>query len=119
MIGIGFELGSVNNSFFGLRPELLTFEGRVAFWQDLRGLATSSPAEAVVLHRMFGESSNEDWMDYDTRRQIESCNDSKYTDYAKHMIRAVRRRFSSDSYRSLLRFTPSVQYGISDLRRRG
>lgn len=91
MIGIGFELGSVDNSFFGLRLELLTFEGRLAFWQDLRRLVTSSPAEAVVLHRMFGEPSNQDWMDYDTRRQIESCNDSKYTDYAKHMIRELVR----------------------------
>jgi len=91
MVGIGYELGSVKNSFFGLRPELLTSEGREDFWMKLHNLAIVPGFQAVVLHRMFGEPSNLDWMDYDTRRQIESCNDSKYTDYAKHMTRELVR----------------------------
>ncbi len=95
MIGIGYELGSVHETGFGLRPGLMTFEGRERFWSDLRQLATRGEIGALVLHRMLGEPYRHDKMDFDVRSQIEDSGDPELTDYAKHMIRECT-RFCTD-----------------------
>jgi hypothetical protein len=98
MIGIGYELGSnrpTGDNPFGLRPRLLTHEGREAFWSNLHELASSGSIGSVVLHRLYGEARARDYFDFDARRQIEQHHDPKYTDYAKHMTREVI-RFARD-----------------------
>ena len=95
MIGIGYELGSVHDVGFGLRPGLMTFEGREQFWSTLRQLATRGEISAVVMHRMLGEPYRFDALDFDVLAQITESNDPKLTDYAKHMIRELT-RFCTD-----------------------
>ena len=94
MIGIGYELGSstpTQDNPFGLRPPLLEHSNREVFWEGLRGLVSKGEVDTVVFHRFYGEARARDYFDFDARRQIERSNDSKYTDYAKHMTRELIR----------------------------
>ena len=91
MTAIAYELASNDGKPFGLRPDLMVFGGREAFWDELDHLAASGTVSGFLFHRLFGEPQAGDIFDWDARYQIEHSGDPALTDYAKHMARRLMR----------------------------
>ena len=91
MTAIAYELASNDGKPFGLRPDLMVFGGREAFWDNLDHLAATGTVSGLLFHRMFGEPHAGDLFDWDARYQIENSDDATLTDYAKHMARRLMR----------------------------
>lgn len=92
-LGMFYALGGHTNNRvdFQLIPGLLeSADNRARFWDGVHDDVMNG-AEAIMLHRMYGEPTPGNAQDYDSRAAIHESERSDLTDYAKDMERHLYR----------------------------